>query len=76
MEDEESHQGMALWTDPWVVNSEYTTPLARSIYRVIQKKFLMGIELGWGRVSGITILGSQLGIKLMNVLLNFVGEFE
>ena len=37
--DEEPHQGKALRTHPWIVNSGYTIPPARNVYRVIQGSF-------------------------------------
>ncbi len=43
--DEETLQGKALQINPWIVNTRYTTPPAKTIYQVIQGKLLMGIEL-------------------------------
>ncbi len=43
-DEEESHQGKALQTHPWVVSHEYMTPPARTMHRVIQGKLLVEIE--------------------------------
>ena len=37
--DKEPPQGKAHQTHPWIVNPGYTTPPARTVYRVIQGSF-------------------------------------
>ena len=49
--DEESHQGKALLTHPWVVNPGYTTPFIITTYRVNQGKLLVGIESKMSRYT-------------------------